>query len=100
MGRLTFVTGDSRTLQCEASALGLCQMLGQAVEGARPAALMAVASLGGLEDGLAEGHPRLALMLGEGDRHQRLVAAAAALVVPGEGEDQALGRYHLAIDAA
>src|SRR5260221_8580453 len=75
-------------------------MLGQPLEGAGPAALMAITLFDRGEDRLAEGHPRLALLGSEGDRDQRLMTGAAGLVVPGEGEDEALGLDDFAIDAA
>src|SRR5688572_9126970 len=71
----------------------------EAVEGAGPAAAMPVALLDRLERNLAEGHAGLARLLGEGHRHQGL-QAALALLLPREGEDEALGRSHLAEDTA
>src|SRR5689334_16405621 len=76
------------------------QHLLEAVEGAAPAAAMAVPALDRLEHGLAEGHPRAMASLVEGDRHQGLMAWQAVFLVPGEGEHQPLGFDHLAIDPA
>src|SRR5229473_7770951 len=76
------------------------RVFGEAIEGAVPAALMAVALSDGLELGLMKRHLRLALVLGEGDRDQGLMAPAAVLAVPGEGVDQALGFDDFAKHAA
>src|ERR1700693_5973677 len=76
------------------------RVFGEAVEAAVPAPLMPVTLSDGLEDRLVEGHLRLALVLGEGDRHQGFMAAAAVLAIPGEGIDQALGLHDFAKDAA
>src|SRR5437899_2648481 len=78
----------------------LRQILFEAIEGAGPAALMPVALFDGFEHGLAEGHRRLALMLGERHRDRGFMAGTAVRVLPGEGPDQALRFHHLAIDAA
>src|SRR6266542_6225969 len=66
------------------------RIFGEPIESAVPAALMPVALADGFENCLPERHLRLAVVLGEGDRDQGLVAAAAVLAIPREGVDQAL----------
>src|SRR5262249_17897242 len=90
--------GSSSSAVSRPAILG--EALAQAIEGAGPTAFMPIALLDGVEDRLAERHRRPALLLREGDRDQGLVAPAPVLPIPGEGEDQALRRDDLAIDAA
>src|SRR5580698_3505826 len=56
---------------------------------------MPVAFLDRLERDLVEGHARFPMLLGERDRYQGL-EAALALCLPGEREDEAFRRDHLA----
>ena len=79
------------------------QAVFQPVEGAAPAAPVSFKLFDGLEHGLAKDQPGLvALMLGEGHRHQGFGAGTTilALPLPGEGENQAFRRHDLAIDTA
>src|SRR5689334_19340123 len=77
-----------------------CGILGEAVEGAAPAAAMTVTLGNGLEFGLMERHPRLPVLLGECDRDERLVSATAVITVPCERVDEARRRHHFADRAA
>jgi hypothetical protein len=52
-----------------------------------------------LERRLPERHQCLSILIGEGDRHEGF-ETALALLLPGEGEDQPLGRNDFAVDAA
>src|SRR5258707_15835332 len=61
---------------------------------------MAVAALDIEEGPLMEGLDRLAALLFEGDRDERLDARGRAVIVPGEGENQPLALDDLALDAA
>src|SRR5882672_4213312 len=75
------------------------QLLGEAIEGAVPTALMPVAFRVRLERCLVEGHQGLAALLGERHRHQGF-EAALTLFLPGEGEDETRGGNDLAEHAA
>src|SRR5437764_889522 len=79
---------------------GCRRIFGEPIEAAVPAALMPVALADGFEDRLPKRHLGLAVVLGEGDRDQGLVAPAAVLAIPGEGVDQALRFHDLANHAA
>src|SRR5258708_22111366 len=61
---------------------------------------MAVAALDIEEGPLMEGLDRLAALLFEGDRDERLDARGRAVIVPGERENEPLVRDDLALDAA
>src|SRR5215831_19926596 len=69
------------------------------VEGRGPAADMAVAALGTEEGPLVEGLDRLAALLFQGDRDERLDARGRA-VIPSERENEPFVLDDLAIDAA
>src|ERR1700733_7456775 len=71
----------------------------EAIERAGPSFPMAVVFMGRPERRLMEGHSRAARLLRERHRHQGL-EAAFALLLPGEGEDEALGRNDFAKHAA
>ena len=81
---------------CEACGSTLLQELLETVEGAAPAAAMAVAAFHLLEHRLAKGDPRLSLLIRERHGHQGLMPGAAIVLVPGEGEDEPLGGYGFA----
>src|SRR5437763_6031126 len=77
------------------------EICGEALQAACPARLMRVARAFRLEQRLMEREPRLAAPgIGERHRHERLVAEIAGGVFPGKGEDEALRRHDLAVDAA
>src|SRR5712691_5492788 len=95
MGMLLYIAAQTRL----SVLIELCHVLREAIEAAGPAAAVPVAFLDRLERNLTERHAGLAAFLGEGHRHQGF-QAALALFLPGEGEDQALGRYDLAEHAA
>src|ERR1700730_16446469 len=75
------------------------QILGEALQGACPAALVLVAARNSLEDRLIQGELRLIPAFGEGHRHQGLVAGFALRIFPGKSKYEALRLDHLAVDA-
>src|SRR5688500_671393 len=75
------------------------QELRQAIEALAPAFVVGVALLDGVEERLAEGHAGLVTLLGEGHGNQ-VLAPALAVLLPGEGEHDALRLDDLAIDPA
>src|SRR5262245_24740974 len=78
----------------------LLHVFGEALEAARPAVLVLVARIDGLEHRLVQRELRLLAFRGEAHRQHGFMAALAGLVLPRPGANDALGWCYLAIEAA